>query len=410
MKFSSLREILVKRTDNLQLQNLIKNIADDSIQNIVLESLEKMARKGSSANHAVTASSGHVLPVEETHPHESMDAALVHDNLSHHLTNYKAALKSGNRDVADKHLEQAMKTINYATKLEGATARKSNPEGAVRIRSGSTRPFRRDEKGTLIPEREEGQHLISPSAWEMNYSGSERRPNGVLKEVTKGWNRQTTKGHKAEDMFPDYKYLEIKPHPHANAELYGHDQSAYPFHDLQVNGRYVDIDDNAKAPTSFAEHPLDSHPGRNHAYTHSTDIGTTASNKFMEDHKDWMNSPAAENWLKDQEQKHEDTNYAKRGSTSSNPIHFTPEESKYDLASGRRALKSGVTKPTPNNEPTKGVAPAGPVDTETAAATTPNAAKHAAIINKLAVHLSPEKIASALGLTTDEVNSVMRKK
>jgi len=410
MRINNLRELLLKRTQDPSLQILIKMADDVVIEGIAVEALEKMARKGSSANHAIAAAGGHVLPLStDAHPHENLDAALVHDNLSHHLTNYNAALKAGNRDVANQHLEQAMKTINYATKLEGATARKSHPEGMVRLRSGSTKPYSRDASGNLVAEHHEGRSLISPSAWEMNYSGSERKPNGVLKEVTKGWNRQTTKGRKAEDMFPNYQYLEMSPHPHAGGELYGHEKSAYPFHDLQVNGRYVDIDEKAPFAGEYKSHPFDSHPARGHAYTHSTDINPASASKFADEHKAWLSSPDFENWLKDQETKHENPEYANRGSKVSNPIHAKSTDNPHDLVAGRRALK-GYSAPTSAPQTATPTAPASTSAPAESAAPPELHPDVVGIIKKLSANMPPDKIGSMLGMSPEQIKSALEKK
>jgi len=424
---------LLQRTNDTALQLLIKGMDDSVIEGLTVEALVKMARKGSSANQAIAATSGHVLPVEGTdHPHESLDASLIHDNLSHHLSHYNAALKSGNRDLADKHLDQVMRTINYGTKLEGATARKSHPEGVVRIRSGSTQPYSRDESGNLVSEGAEGKTLMSPSAWEMNYSGSERKPNGVLKEVTKGWNRQPTKGRKESDMFPNFKYMEMKPHPHSKSELYGHEQSAYPFHDLQVNGRYVDIHD-VDPSKGFVDHPFDTHPGRGHAYTHSTDLGPTAISKFTDEHKQWLNSPAFDSWLKVQEAKHEDPEYSNRGIKRSEVIHRSAMDNPHDLISGRRSGKSSQvtdapqtstsspedkvsssTVPATDNTPTTSTVPATDNQPIASAAdqgsSEPPHPQVVGIVKRLAQHTSPDKISAMLGLSPEQVKAALESK
>ncbi len=114
MLFANLRELLIKRTDDLATRLLISGISDDVIGSMVVEALEKMAVRNT-ANHAIAVSAGHNVPIAlkerhpETgdiaptgaHPLASLDAALVHDNLSHHASHYKAAVKAGNREAAD---------------------------------------------------------------------------------------------------------------------------------------------------------------------------------------------------------------------------------------------------------------------------------------------------------------------
>jgi hypothetical protein len=274
---------------------------------------------------------------------ENLDAAMIHDNLSHHLTHYKAALQAGDRATADKHLAQVMKTMQYGRKLETATQRGSDV-GAVRLRSGSTKPHSLDQAtGERKALSHEGSELILPHAWEMNYSGSERKPSGEIKEDTKGFGRQLTSG-----VFPDYRYMEMKAHPNWGGkktdekndakrakDAGGYADQAYPFHEIQVNGRYVDIGD-IKSPGKYVEHPFDQHPALGHAYSFASQTKGNPSQQFIDAHKKWHSSPVVEQWLADQTTKHEDPDYAQRGTKISNPVHDTTIENPHPYDTGRR--------------------------------------------------------------------------
>lgn len=382
---TGLRELLLRKADTPELQELVKSLPEDILSVSVEEALEKMARKGDSANHALLATAGHILPeVAGDHPHESMDAALIHDNLSHHLTHYKAALKAGDRGNADRHLENAMKTINYGRKLEGITS------GGVRVRSGSTAK----EMGG------EGDNLISPTPWEMNYTGSERK-GSKYSEDPKGWSRQLSQARKPTDMFPDYQYMEHAPHPHHNVETWGH-EGAYPFHDLQVNGKHVDIQDTNHSG-KFEPHVLDSHPGRNHAHTLSSKMSRTDAEKFSKDHQSWLQGPELDSWLNSQGEKEADPEHHLRGMVPSEPVHSEPTSHSHDLSRGRRAIRSGE-------------APAAPAAAALIEAPAPTAAPSGIhpeaekiIRTLLSTGMAPEKIAEMTKLPVDHIKNLAGK-
>jgi hypothetical protein len=378
------RELLMKRAD-AALQAVIAKIADGDLAVSVIESLQKMSRKGDSANHAIAASAGHVLPeVAKDHPHESMDAALLHDNLSHHLTKYKAALKAGDRSTANQHLENVMRTMQYGAKLEGAS------NGGVRLRSGST----------ATEHGKEGQKLLSPTPWEMNYSGSEVGSNGRPTEVTKGWNRKLTQGRKATDMFPDYQYLEMAPHEHNSVHTYGH-EGAYPFHDLQVNGRHVVVD-NAEHSGKFEPHVFDSHPGRAHAYTTSPEMTPAVAHKFAEDHKAWMQHPELDAWIGQQETKHDDPMHSTmHGAIPSDPIHDVATANPHDLSRGRRALKGGG-KPAEAQPSPQAAPPTPAAAVEQAPASKIVAALHGA-------NIPHDQISKMTGIPVDKIKTMVGK-
>ncbi len=102
VELKSFRELLLKKADgNPTLQTIIDVMKDDLIANKVIESLEKMARPqasmGRSANAAVTAFGNQM---------KNKDVEMMRDALSHHVSHYKSALKNGQREIADKHLNQ----------------------------------------------------------------------------------------------------------------------------------------------------------------------------------------------------------------------------------------------------------------------------------------------------------------
>ena len=182
MELKGFRELLLKKleiTENSYLQDFVRYAKDDLIAERVLESLEKMAQPsaamGRGANSALTAYGGQLTKT---------DIEQLKDALAHHISHYRGALKAGNRDAADKHLNKIiplMHTIGRVSKHSG---------GKLALDYRSTTP------------------------WESNYTTLERHPhNNKLKEGTKDLGRRPKKTREGSSRgVPDYRYLEMPPH------------------------------------------------------------------------------------------------------------------------------------------------------------------------------------------------------
>jgi len=202
-------------------------------------------------------------------------------------------------------------------------------------------------------------------------------------------------------MFPDFRYMEHAPHPHHNVETWGH-EGAYPFHDIQVNGKHVDIAD-AEHGGDFKPHVLDSHPGRNHAHTLSSKMSRADAEKFSKDHLGWLQGSELNSWLDKQGELENDPAHHLRGMVPSDPIHAEAVPHSYDLSRGRRALKGGATPVTAPAAPV--AAPAGPAPSEPAIH--PEVQK---IIHTLiGTGMAPEKVAEMTKLPVEHVKALVGK-
>ena len=108
MRIDKFKELLIKKAgDNKHLQTLIKYARDEFLLDNILESLEKMARisQHRNSNFAVKNFGSEIDP--ELHPN------MFHDALSHHASQYKSALKNGNKTVANKHMDQFFKYMHF---------------------------------------------------------------------------------------------------------------------------------------------------------------------------------------------------------------------------------------------------------------------------------------------------------
>lgn len=300
MELKSFRELLLKRADeNPYLQTLIKYAKDDLIADFVIESLVKMAEPsaamGRGANAALTAYAGQMTPG---------DVEQIRDALAHHISHYKAALKTHHtskdpekkasaRIAADKHLEQIVPLMHLA----GRASKHSNGKMVLDYRS--TTP------------------------WETNYTTTERHGhNGKLKEGTKDLGRRAKgdhpghskdsgvdpaeyiKGRTAEHRnVPDYRYLEMPAHPgHVDSK---HVKGGYPFEEIQLGSpmardsgkAYLPLTDPGEV-TQYAPHEFDYHPI--HKYSDDKNYhmrGDAVKESFAKELAGWRQSPHHQQWL-----------------------------------------------------------------------------------------------------------------
>lgn len=333
MELKSFREILLKKAvDNPTLQTIINVMKDEIIAEKVLESLEKMARPqatmGRAANAAVTAFGNQM---------KNKDVEMMRDALAHHVSHYRSALKNGQRDVADQHLNKIVPLMHLA--------------GKAAAHSG----------GQL------GLDYIPLEPWETNYTTPERRPEtGKLKEGTKGLRRRLNKVPRSESSprsVPDYHYLEMKPHgEHSDTKNSPH-QGGYPFEEIQLGNpakidtkeAYLHLHDPGKQE-AFVSHPFDKHPIHAVADIPQTDLKGENLNDVADKMQNWHNSEHNAKWMQDVKQAHgsDPEGFKARGKKKSE--HFFNQ---LPLQKQPHADKASVetVQPTPKVEP----APAAPV-------------------------------------------------
>lgn len=229
MSFKSFREILVKKSmGNNLLIDLIHSIDEDFLVDKVSETLEKMARAGNNASG----------PVAHFANESTMNEInFLRDALAHHISRHKAALRAGNREVADKHLDKIMPLMHLANKLKGLS------KGKIDFDTVSVRP------------------------WEMNYSGVGKN------NETQGFGRRpnrTANRLKNPTAVPDYRYLEMAPHGEHADVVKGRitDEGGYPFEKIQLGSpsavknkkAYLHLSEPEKNTGSFVSHEFDHHP------------------------------------------------------------------------------------------------------------------------------------------------------
>lgn len=297
MRLDGFRELLIKKSGDSSLENLISFIRDDVLTDIVLESLEKMARskhKGDSAN----------VPVKEfaTMMDPEKEPAMIHDALSHHASHYKAALAAGNQNVANQHANQIFRTMDLADQAQKHSNGKLHVEAVsphAWERNGKTATFTKESKPVVAGNKRPGQFVTD----------------------TKGWRyRDTGKG---------FDFLKQAPHSHYSDETRRHGHAgAYPLEDIRVNGKYLDIKDVPKEDVKkYEEHPFDKHPivddskGKSHFEKPSSGRTAEDDDKWRSELKAYHSSPHMDKYFENLDENPE------RGNEKSKAVHEGVAES-----------------------------------------------------------------------------------
>jgi hypothetical protein len=319
MAIESLRELLLKKAeDNPYLRTLIEYAREDILIDNVMESLKKMAEPsaamGRFANSAITSYAGQM---------DNSDVEQMRDALAHHISHYKSALKHGNKAVANEHLDKIVPLMHLAARV----GKHSGGKAVLDYRS-------------MIPWETNYTTPTRISAKEAEKSGTA----GKLKEGTKDLGRRPNKGASHPSggpssrtlehrNVPDYRYLEMPPHPeHADTKNIPN-KGGYPFEEIQFGSpqkrdlgqAYLPIEDVGKKD-KFTEHPFDKHPIHEFGHPKMTEanLNDKARNKFAKDLAAWKSSDEHKGWLASQKEKHakDPEAYGNRGKVKPEH-HFT---------------------------------------------------------------------------------------
>jgi hypothetical protein len=288
MKLDSFKEILLKKIDgDPQLKLSIVNADNDFLLNRILESLEKMAtpkeNMGLKANAAIVAMAKRLT---------NKDVAMVRDALGHHMSHYKAARKAGDRKTADMHLNKLIPMMHLIARI-----------------------------GAKNPQMINLDYVPGIRAWELNYTRSDKVPgSSKYKEDPKGLRRRpanTVRSPHPEDhpefnskkarSVPDYRYLEMPPHPHLADEAAPH-TSGYPFELTRVGPTslldqghgFLNIKD-IEGKEGYVPHAFDHHPIHELADMPQDKMTPEKMSNFVESLKAWHKSPHSVGWMQEQE-------------------------------------------------------------------------------------------------------------
>ena len=270
MKLNSFKELLIKKAADMpDLQTLIKYMKDDFLLEHVLEALEKSVTHRR-INEALKHFGGNLM--------ENREPAMIHDALSHHASHYRAAMKAGNKPLAQAHVKQLFKIMHMGQKItkdKEAVSEKDpsgdHTRGKLKIEAPDVHPWERTHYGR-----------------EMNSSGKKR------KMETKGFGRSDGDIH---------EWLQGSPDTELHPKSKKHEGKPYPLEEIKINGKYLDIDPNIKTPekASIVLHEFDSHPimgvykqkGEDHAPNHDkylNDISTYEDSPLIDSMYDRLES------------------------------------------------------------------------------------------------------------------------
>lgn len=291
MKLESFRELLIKKSGDPSLQNLVAFVRDDILADMVVESLEKMARakhKGDAANLATRHFGLEMDP--ETEP------TMLHDALSHHASRYKGALSAGRNDLANQHAKQIFRLVDMADQAQKHSQGKLHIEAVsphAWERNGKTRTFTADDEPVKKGNKKVGQYVTD----------------------TKGWR------HRGKD----YSFLQQAPHGSYGNEIrkHGHNQ-AYPMEHIRVNGKYLDIQDVPPDQLKgYDEHIFDKHPIMSHFEDSASKRSPEDDARYVKEHDEYAKSPHMDAHFNAHEKMSQENPelYSKRGSAPSNKVH-----------------------------------------------------------------------------------------
>lgn len=291
MKLDSFRDLLIKKSTDPSLERLVSFIKEDVLADMIIESLEKMARskhKGDAANVPLRDFGVEMDP--ETEP------AMLHDALSHHASHYKAALNAGRGDLANQHAKQIYRLMDMGDQVQKHT------QGKLHVEAVSPHAWERNAKQKRFTETD------APVL------AGNKKPGQFVTD-TKGWRYRGN----------DYGFLQQAPHSHYANEIrkHGHNK-AYPLEQIRVNGKYLDIQDIPQQELKgYEEHPFDRHPIMNH-FEHPASKRTPEMDaKWRQEHQEYGSSPHIDKYF-DRQQKLEEANpesFASRGSNPSSAVH-----------------------------------------------------------------------------------------
>ena len=302
MKLGSFRELLVKKSDDSSLQNLIKFIREDVLVDLVMESLEKMADsklKGDTANVALRNFGTEMDP--DTHP------AMIRDALGHHASQYKAAAESKNQKLANAHARQFYDIMNIAQKVQ------KHSDGKLDVNAVSPHAWERNAK--LGQYNEEHPLVLA----------GKRNPGDFVTD-TRGWSH-TGK---------DFSFLQQPPHEAYSGEIskHGHND-AYPMEQTRINGKYIPIDNvDPKELAGYKAHEFDHHPIMKHGQIPAGKRTPEDDVKYDNEVSEYEDSQHMSNyWDRHSEaEKRNPEGYKRRGETASDPVH-KPTGNPLDISS-----------------------------------------------------------------------------
>lgn len=301
MKLSSLRELMLRKTEDESVKTLIKVIADDVLVDQVFESLEKMALRRGAGSHANMA-----IRDFGTEMDPELEPTMIREALGHHASRYRAALNAGNQKMANDHASQFFKIMDLVHHVEPHS------------------------HGKLTSE------MVDIKPWERSHpSRSETFADRIARDPEYAKDNPVTRGKKQPHQFVndtvgfgfqpkgnDWSFLQNDPHRAYSDETSRHGHvGAYPMEHTKINGKYIPIEDVENLHDGNKNHPFDFHPIVSH---YKESIKTRAPDRdiqYRKEHAAYSESPHIEKHLTHQQSLIDSGAMESRGASPGEPVH-----------------------------------------------------------------------------------------
>jgi len=328
--------LLRKSVDNKDLEVLIKFMKEEVLADIVYESLEKMARiksKGDAANFPLRDFATEMDPEHEPN--------MLHDALSHHASQYKAALKAGEQGVANHHADKIYKLMDMADKAQKHT------NGKLSVEAVSPHAWERNSKPDQYNEKHQAAYKAAKDSGKVE-SGAKlstdekkgmlldagKRKLGQFVTDTKGWSHRPS----------DFSFLQQAPHEAYAKEINKHgNNQAYPIEKIKVNGKHLDIQDIPEQALSTEDHPFDKHPIMEHFDEPAKNRTEAKDLQYVKDRDAFHTSPHMDKYFSSQESKEaaDPEAFKNMGQKPSAPVHAPVEPLNAKAVLDRKKEKLG---------------------------------------------------------------------
>jgi hypothetical protein len=234
-------------------------MSDDALQDLVVESLQKMAslagKRAVKYNSAVRDFLDSAVAEKDADEPSPMEG--LRDAMGHHVSNYNAAKQAGDKDAAEKHLKQFTKLGHLASKLDSASKTIADFEPG---HDGAYRSSIRDSAKFDAPDLQAWQST-SPQ-----HFADKNKSSGVDITGWRAWDKQTGVRSKGDGVSAPNKmsFDWYANDPHSNhRDTPGHtsrgNNKGYPFEAVKINDKYLPIGIE-EYKGKYQEHPFDNHP------------------------------------------------------------------------------------------------------------------------------------------------------
>jgi hypothetical protein len=328
MSLFSLKQLLLRKTEDESLRTLIKMVAEDVLADQVLESLEKMAIRKGVGSHANMAIRDFGVEMDP-----ELEPAMIREALGHHASRYKAALAAGDKKMANDHAANFFKIMDLIHHVQ--------PHSHGKLKAD----------------------MVDIKPWERTHpSRSETFADRIAKDPEYAKDNPVTRGKKKAHQFVndtvgfgfvpkgnDWSFLQNDPHGAYSDETSRHGHvGAYPMEHVKINGKYIPIEPVENLYDNKSSHPFDYHPIMSH-YRESVKTRTPErDDQYRKEHAEYSASPHVESHLTHQQSLIESGAHENRGNEPGEPVH--PTSKRIEIGKPTQAESAPVepvSKPAP---------------------------------------------------------------